>query len=211
MYEMQEILLFISQCYIFILQLQGSQMRFAAANFVPLAFLLLGPVSSLSLSFPRKKNDKENNDGIFATNCTIIVEKNSQRRHSRAFNSLAFDWVNFEHMASPQWLLKSRLRHLARELTQTNNIGQSPSEYLLRIGGTTGDRIFFDTSQNRGKQPPNKHYSVVINRSQIENLCKFALSTGFQLVIGLNGGPGPRNGVFDGKWDPTNSLELMNS
>ncbi len=137
----------------------------------------------------------------------IEIGQNASHRVEPGFASLTFDWVNFMHMnkGPAGWLLDSRRLTAVRGL-----LGSTAPATVLRIGGTTGDRIWYAVGGARGSQPPNAHYSVVVNEAQVTALCKFAAAADLRLIIGLNGGPGPRKDQLDGKWNSTNAVELLN-
>ncbi|KNC46348.1 heparanase 50 kDa subunit [Thecamonas trahens ATCC 50062] len=74
----------------------------------------------------------------------------------------------------------------------------------LRVGGTAADWMWYDVD---GTVRPAHGYKYTLNASQWDALNAFAHVVGFELVFGINAGPGPR--AADGSWVPHNARALM--
>lgn len=130
---------------------------------------------------------------------------------AKGFASFAFDWVNFEHIADATvWFQEPKRVALIKQLASS-----MAGDAVVRIGGTTGDRIFYKMDESSvdlnvftlSALPPS--YQVAISAGQMSALCTFARSSGVKLIFGLNGGPGPRANHFDGAWNASNALTLI--
>eukprot|EP00756_Hemistasia_phaeocysticola_P028004 Hpha_TRINITY_DN16150_c1_g2::TRINITY_DN16150_c1_g2_i1::g.3544::m.3544/K07964/HPSE; heparanase len=80
------------------------------------------------------------------------------------------------------------------------------SPAYLRVGGTAGDKTYYDMRPQPGPVPPE--YDWVLNASRFGELMTFAESAGFGVAFGVNAGPGPRGGKA-GAWNGTNARELL--
>ena len=102
------------------------------------------------------------------------------------------------------------LRKAASELTRRRRT-------LLRVGGTDGDRLYYDVGDS-GFLPPGFH--GLLNTTHVSSLVDFLASTGLELVFALNGGPLSRGApaaggesapTEAGPWEPSliNAYEFI--
>ena len=81
----------------------------------------------------------------------------------------------------------------------------------LRVGGTKGDKLWYDMSGGPPRSPPNStlYPGGTFNKSVWDMTAQFAMDIDFQIAFGINLGPGPRD-QETGAWRPDNALEFMN-
>lgn len=64
-------------------------------------------------------------------------------------------------------------------------------------------------SDNPVTQAPVK-YKYVMTRNEFDDMTTFVQQVGYELVFGLNAGPGPRDENSISIWNSTNAQELLN-
>ena len=70
-------------------------------------------------------------------------------------------------------------------------------------------KIYYDLTDSTNGTAPGK-YEYIMTKEEFDNLNNFVDEVGYQLVFGLNLGPGPRESYNISIWDPTNAIELLN-
>ena len=96
----------------------------------------------------------------------------------------------------PYDFTRPKLRALAAALAPT----------YLRIGGTTADDVYYDTSDTPVTTPPQP-YQYVMTRAQWDAVNDFASATGMRVLFTINAGPGPRDASL--AWTPDNARTLL--
>lgn len=76
----------------------------------------------------------------------------------------------------------------------------------VRFSGTKIDETYYDGTGTLGASPPGA-YKYVLDRDEWDAANRFARAAGLRVIIGINGGPGPRNA--DGTWNPDNARALL--
>ncbi len=76
----------------------------------------------------------------------------------------------------------------------------------VRFSGTKIDETYYDATGTLGANPPGA-YKYVLDRDEWDAANRFARAAGLRVIIGINGGPGPRNA--DGTWNPDNARALL--
>ena len=75
----------------------------------------------------------------------------------------------------------------------SRSLASALSPAHLRVGGTKADTVFYDMSDQPSPTPPPP-FEHVMNATQWLMLLDFTKAVGFDLIFGLNNGPGPRKG-----------------
>jgi len=88
------------------------------------------------------------------------------------------------------------------------NMAKALSPALLRVGGTTGDEVYYDLSDPPLSDPPG-NYSYIMTKAEYDNLNQFVAEIGYELVFGLNLGPGARLTDSISSWNSTNAQDLL--
>jgi hypothetical protein len=91
---------------------------------------------------------------------------------------------------------RRRLRALARAL--------GPA--YLRISGTAANQTYYDMTEPPIKRPP-AGYNLLLTKAEWDGVNEFARALGFDVVLGLNAGPGPR--AADGRWLADDARSLL--
>jgi len=91
---------------------------------------------------------------------------------------------------------RPQLRQLAAELAPAH----------LRIGGSASDRTFYDLGDSPAPAPPSP-YVTQLTRAEWDAIGRFATDLGFNVILTINAGPGPR--LPDGTWTDANARELL--
>jgi hypothetical protein len=117
---------------------------------------------------------------------------------SPAFVSFGFDISQLTERRSgaPIDLRRPQLLRLARALAPA----------YVRYSGTKIDETYYDPTGTLGPKPPGR-YKFVLGRDQWDAATGLAAAAGLRVIIGINGGPGPRNADFS--WNPDNARDLL--
>jgi heparanase len=89
---------------------------------------------------------------------------------------------------------------------QLVRLAQALGPAYVRFSGTKIDETYYDDSGALGPNPPGA-YKYVLDRDEWDAANRFAAAAGLRVIIGINGGPGPRNA--DGTWNPANARALL--
>ena len=76
----------------------------------------------------------------------------------------------------------------------------------IRFSGTKIDQTYYDPTGVLGPNPPGA-YKFVLGAREWDAANRFAAANGLRVIIGVNGGPGPRNA--DSTWNPDNARALL--
>ena len=76
----------------------------------------------------------------------------------------------------------------------------------IRFSGTKIDQTYYDPTGSLGPNPPGA-YKFVLGAREWDAANRFAAANGLRVIIGVNGGPGPRNPDFT--WNPDNARALL--
>src|SRR5262245_11314759 len=100
-----------------------------------------------------------------------------------------------DHPVPPYDFARPRLRALAAALAPA----------YLRIGGTDADKTHIDLSDTPATTPP-AGYKWILTRAEWDGAVAFAEDLGYQIVVTLDAGEGPR---VNGAWRPDDALPLV--
>ena len=136
--------------------------------------------------------------GIEATTVTTTILSlsldNLANTVSPTFASITIDsgelylWINGRFAFDTP-----KMRTAAKALSATQRT-------ILRIGGTDGDRFYYDMSESPLPSPPDG-FTGLLNTTHIDALLSFCDATDMELIFAINGGPVARNSST-GAWDP---------
>jgi hypothetical protein len=126
-------------------------------------------------------------------------------RHSQAIGSVSPRFLSFgfdisqlteRGSGSPIDFTRPQLMRLARALAPA----------YVRYSGTKIDETFYDATGVLGAHPPAP-YKYVLGRSEWDAANRFAARAGLGVIVGINGGPGPRKPDFT--WSADNARALL--